>query len=58
MDKPVEPKVRIGERWVPEHVVRRDTKAGIYEEINSPMYKASEGEIQAALLKPPRPWLE
>jgi hypothetical protein len=49
-------KPQLSSRWKPGHVVRRDTGAGTYEEINSPMYDNAEIKVQRALLaRPPKP---
>ncbi len=43
-------RVALGHRWTPQHVIRIDTLAGFYEEINSPVYARAEREVQRALL--------
>lgn len=51
----LEPTVIIGSRHIEGHVIRRDTHAGTYEEINSPVTTLVEKHAQHALLnrKPP-----
>lgn len=44
--------VAIGSRWQPGHVVRIDTRAGTFEEINPPCDRDDERRLQTALLKP------
>ena len=46
--------VHIGARWAPGFVERRDTQAGTFEAINSPIATAAELEVQRALLRPIR----
>ena len=45
-------KVSIGSRWKPGHVVRIDTEAGTFEEVNAPLASSTEAYVQAALLAP------
>jgi hypothetical protein len=40
----------IGTRYTTAHLVRRDDRAGVYEELNSPLVARSEGDLQRALL--------
>jgi hypothetical protein len=47
----------IGTRYTTEHVVRRDDRAGVYEELNSPLTARSDGYVQALLLAKPKPSL-
>lgn len=44
----------IGSRHVTQHVVRRDSLTGFYEELNCPLEGRFESEIQAALLRKPK----
>lgn len=47
---------RVGARYVKANVVRRDTLAGFFEELNSPLTSRSEAHVQRALLtQPPAP---
>lgn len=46
----------IGTRYTRHHVIRRDTTAGTYEEVNSPLETRTERAAQLALLaKQPAP---
>lgn len=45
--------VIIGIRHPIDHVVRRDTERGTYEEINSPITTLVELHTQRALFRPP-----
>lgn len=47
-------KLDIGGRYTRDHVVRRDTQAGTFEEINSPMVSSTERNTQSALLRRPQ----
>jgi len=49
--KPTKDYPLIGARWKPGHVVRRDTEAGTFCEINSPIYTRTEILVQRALLR-------
>jgi hypothetical protein len=44
--------MKVASRWKPGHVVRRDTEAGLFVEINSPVSTRTELHVQTALLKP------
>ena len=46
--------VHIGARWAPGFVERRDTQAGTFEAINSPLATLAEAQVQRALLTPIR----
>lgn len=43
--------VRLGYRYTRQHVIRRDTLNGTYEEVNSPAESSTERQVQLALLK-------
>lgn len=45
----------IGARWRPGHVVKIDTDAGTFEEVNGPCERDSEAAVQRALLAKPKP---
>jgi len=45
----------IGSRWTPNHVKRRDTSTGAYEEVNASLLSRDELRLQAALLKKSAP---
>lgn len=44
--------LEIGRRWTSEFVERRDTLAGTYEQLNSPIKAEMELRVQHALLSP------
>jgi hypothetical protein len=45
-------KPHLGSRYTSGHIVRRDSATGVYEELNSPLYSATERSVQRALLQP------
>lgn len=46
--------VAIASRWAPGHRIRIDTQAGTYEEVNAPLVRSSEVNVQNAFLPPLR----
>lgn len=47
--------ILISSRWTPQHVERRDTSTGAYEEMNISLLSRDELRLQAALLTRPKP---
>jgi len=43
-------KASIGTRWTPSHVIKRDSVAGTYEEVNAPLESSTEARMQTVLL--------
>lgn len=40
----------ISSRWKPGHIVRHDSEAGTYEEINPPLHTPTEHSVQHAFI--------